>query len=97
MPKSEKKRGRAEPPKTLKGWRAIGAYLGIGEASAQRWARGGMPVRREGRFTLAEVNEIRKWLGKEAHMSAPAHVLTNEADISAALKESISALRRKRG
>ena len=95
MPKAGKKRGRAETPKTLKGWQAIGAYLGIGAASAQRWAKGGMPVRRQGRFTVADADEIRKWLGHEAHMPAPAHVLTNESDVTAALKASISALRRR--
>lgn len=37
----------------LKGWKAIAAYLVIPPATAQRWAREGMPVRREGRFTVA--------------------------------------------
>jgi hypothetical protein len=57
-----------------------------------------MPVKRQGRFTLANADELRQWLGKEAHMPAPAHVLTDQADedISAALKESISALRRQK-
>ena len=95
MPKAGKKRGRREPPKTLKGWQAIGAYLGIGEASAQRWAKSGMPVKRHGRFTVADADEIRQWLGREVHMPAPAHVLTNDADVTAALKESISALLRR--
>jgi hypothetical protein len=95
MPKAGKKRGRAEPPKTLKGWQAIGAYLGIGAASAQRWAKSGMPVRREGRFNVANAEEFRTWLGREAHMPAPAHVLTTGTDISAALKASISAVRRR--
>jgi hypothetical protein len=96
MPKPGKKPGREEPSKTLKGWQAIGAYLGIGEASAQRWAKGGMPVRRQGRFTVADADEIRRWLGREAHMPGAAHVLTNDADVTAALKESISALRRQK-
>ena len=53
--------------------------------------------RRQGRFTVANTEELRQWLGKEAHMPAPAHVLTDTGDdISAALKESISALRHKR-
>ena len=93
MPKARKSVKRVE---TLKGWKAIGAYLGIGAISAQRWAKGGMPVRREGRFTVADANEVRQWLGREAHMPAPAHVLTAGADVSAALKASISALRHKR-
>jgi len=92
MPKAKRK---ADQPavETLKGWSAIGAYLGIGAATAQRWAKSGMPVKRQGRYTVAEPDEIRQWLGKEAHMSAPAYVATDDADISAALKESISAVR----
>jgi hypothetical protein len=75
----------------------IGAYLGIGAAVAQRWAKSGMPVKRQGRFTVADPNEIRQWLGHEAHMPGAAHVVTGTGDdISAALKESISALRRQK-
>jgi hypothetical protein len=96
MPKTKKAVKQHGPPETLKGWKAIGSYLGIGEATAQSWAKSGMPVRREGRYTVANTEEVRRWLGTEAHMPAPAHVVTNDADISAALKESISAVRRKR-
>jgi hypothetical protein len=56
-----------------------------------------MPVRREGRFTIADVNEVRQWLGHEAHMPKPAYVLTPGADVSAALKESIAAVRQRKG
>jgi hypothetical protein len=94
MPRKSSK--RVEPPPTLKGWKAIGDYLGIGAAAAQRWAKGGMPVRREGRFTVADVDEIRRWLGRESHMPAPAHITTSGSDVTAALKESIAALRRKK-
>src|SRR4051812_20878859 len=96
MPKAKNSAAKREqPPQTLKGWQAIGSYLGVGAAIAQRWAKdSGMPVRKEGRFMVADVQELRRWLGREAHMPAPAHVLTADADISAALKESISALRR---
>jgi hypothetical protein len=96
MPKAGKKRGRQEPSQTLKGWKGIGDYLGIGAAVAQRWAKSGMPVKRQGRLTVADADEIRKWLGREAHMPGAAHVVTDTGDdISAALKESISALRRR--
>ena len=53
-----------------------------------------MPVKREGRYMVAQPDEIKQWLGREAHMAAPAHIATNDADISAALKESIAAVRR---
>src|SRR4051794_3042882 len=80
----------------LKGWKAIGDYLGIGAAAAQRWSKTGMPVRREGRFTVANPREISEWLGREANMPAPAHVVKTEADMSTALKDSISALRKQK-
>ena len=95
MPK-RKTYKRAEPPQIVKGWAAIGKYLGVSTATAQHWAKTGMPVRREGRYTVAAPNEIRQWLGREAHMPAPAEVLAPGTDISAALKESISALKRKK-
>ena len=94
-------RAKREPqPETLNGWAAIGSYLGVGAATAQRWARvggqraGPMPVRREGRYTVADIDELRAWLGKEAHMSGPAVVATTDADVSAALKASIKAARK---
>src|SRR5436305_13990151 len=91
-----KTKHKAEPAQLLKGWKAIGDYLGIGAASAQRWAKSGMPVRREGRFTVANADDLRAWLGREAHMAAPAEIVTSGTDVSAALKQSLAALRRKR-
>jgi len=77
----------------LKGWKAIAGFLGIPPGTAQRWARDGMPVRREGRFTVAEPNELSAWLGRESHMPGPAQVTTDKADLADALKESIAAMR----
>jgi len=79
---------------TLRGWKAIAEFLAIPSTTAQRWAKGGMPVRREGRFTVADAEELRGWLGRESEMPAPAHIATNNADLAAGLKESISAIRR---
>src|ERR1051325_8744981 len=95
-PMRNRKAKPSEPLATLKGWKAIGDYLGIGPATAQRWAKGGMPVRRERRFTVAEIEAIRQWLGRESHMPAPARIVTSNADIAGALKDSIAALRRKK-
>ncbi len=86
-------------PKTsdlLKGWAAIGKFLGLTPATAHRGAKAGMPVRREGRFTVANRAELEAWLGRESGMPKPAHVMTGDADISAALKDSIAAARRAR-
>jgi hypothetical protein len=80
----------------LKGWAAIAAFLAIPISTAQRWAKDGMPVHREGRFTVADAKELSAWLGRESHMAGPAHVATGATDLAIALKESISAARRER-
>jgi len=54
-----------------------------------------MPVKREGRFTLADPDELRAWIGREAGMPRPAHIATNTADLAAGLKESIAAAKKK--
>jgi hypothetical protein len=64
--------------------------------SAQTWAKQGMPVKREGRFTIADPDEVQAWLGHQSHMPGPAHILTDEADIARALKESILIMKRKK-
>jgi phage terminase Nu1 subunit (DNA packaging protein) len=80
----------------LKGWTTIAHFLGIRVATAHRWASEGMPVRREGRFTVADREAVSAWLGRESHMPKPAHVMTEDADMAAALKESIAAARKKK-
>ena len=74
---------------------AIARYLCIPVATAHRWASEGMPVRREGRFTVADREAVSAWLGRESHMPEPAHVMTEDADMAAALKESIAAARKR--
>jgi hypothetical protein len=91
---SSKNQPAAEGP--LKGWTAIARYLGIPVATAHRWAGEGMPVRREGRFTVADRDAVSAWLGRESHMPKPAHVMTEDADMAAALKESIEAARKRK-
>jgi hypothetical protein len=80
----------------LKGWAAIAAFLAIPVSTAQRWAKEGMPVHREGRFTVANAEELSSWLGRESHMAGPAHVATGATDLAGALKESISAAKREK-
>ncbi|HKD78592.1 MAG TPA: hypothetical protein VKH81_02805 [Candidatus Angelobacter sp.] len=89
------KKKTAEPG-TLKGWAAIAKFLGTSPASAQTWARQGMPVKRDGRFTVADPTEVQSWLGRQSHMPGPAHILTDDSDITAALKDSISTLKQKK-
>lgn len=90
-------KNRKKPPQDdkLRGWKAIATYLGISESAAHRWAKNGMPVKREGRSTVASAEELRTWVGHESHMPEAAHIVTPETDISAALKASITATRRQ--
>jgi hypothetical protein len=81
--KQDQPKKKAQPPAAegaLKGWTAIARYLGIPVATASE----GMPVRREGRFTVADRDAISAWLGRESHMPKPAHVMTEDADMAAA-------------
>jgi len=84
------------PAQVLKGWAAIAKFMGTTPASAQTWAKQGMPVKREGWFTVADPAEVQAWLGRQSHMPKPAHILTNDTDIAAALKESISVVKRQK-
>jgi len=93
---SKRKESAGATEGSLKGWAAIARYLGIPVATAHRWASEGMPVRREGRFTVADRDEVSAWLGRESHMPKPAHVMTEDADMAAALKESIAAARKRK-
>lgn len=97
MRRTAKKRVQQEPPRILKGWKAIGEYLGVGASEAERWAAGlGMPVSKVGRGIVASEQELREWIAKQSHMPGPAIVLNREADIAEALKESISSVRRQK-
>jgi|SRR5689334_4602983 len=78
----------------LKGWKTIADFLGLPVSTAQRWGRSGMPIRREGRFTVADADELRQWLGRESEMPAPAHIATNTSDLAAGLKASLAAARK---
>lgn len=55
-----------------------------------------MPIRREGRFTVADPGELQAWLGHESHMKAPARVMTEDADIATALKDSLAVARKEK-
>ena len=78
----------------LKGWAAIAEFLKIPGTTVQRWAKTGMPVKREGRFTTAKPDELLAWLGREAGMPRSAQIATNTADLAGGLKESIAAMKK---
>src|SRR5947199_10145774 len=74
----------------LKGWNEIASFLGQPVAVAQRWARSGMPVMREGRFMYASREELSQYLGREAGLDVPVHIATENADLSADLKRALA-------
>lgn len=65
MPRTKR---RAENSELLKEWVAIARLRGLTPAITRRWARGGMPLRREGRFTVAERGKVARMAGKESGM-----------------------------
>ena len=74
----------------LKGWTEIASFLGQPVAVAQRWARSGMPVMREGRFMYASREELSGYLGREAGLNVPVHIATENMDLSGDLKRALA-------
>ena len=74
----------------LKGWNEIASLLGQPVAVAQRWARSGMPVAREGRFMYGTREELSRYLGREAGLDVPVHIATENIDLSADLKRALA-------
>ena len=74
----------------LKGWNEIASFLGQPVAVAQRWARSGMPVTREGRFMCASRDELSVYLGREAGLDVPVRIATENMDLSADLKRALT-------
>jgi len=74
----------------LKGWNEIASFLGQALAVAQRWARSGMPVTREGRFMYASREELSRYLRSDAGLDVPVHIATEGMDLSADLKRALA-------
>jgi hypothetical protein len=72
-----------------KGWQNIAGFLGQPISVAQRWAKTGMPVTREGRFVTASPEALNEWLGRESG-TGPIHVATPQTDLSAELKRGLT-------
>ena len=87
---------KKEQPRALKGWKEIAGYLAQPVATAQRWAKSGMPVRREGRYTVATSEELNRWLGREAGKKEPVHIATDNSDLSGNLKRALAEARQHR-
>ena len=87
---------REKQPDLLKGWKKISEYLGQPVATAQRWSKTGMPVRREGRFMVASPEELSRWLGREAGVGQPVRIATDNADLSTDLRRALADARHHR-
>jgi len=97
MPKFTKRSQKTKPnePEALKGWHRIAKFLGQPVATAQRWAKSGMPVTRQGRYVTAVPEELNRWLSRESG-AQPIHIATVTPDLSGDLKRGLSYLRQQR-
>ena len=88
MPKQKKESG------SLKGWQQIATFLGQPLSVAQRWAKSGMPVTREGRNVHASPEELNRWLGRES-AGEPVQIASESTDLSSELKRGLSYVRKR--
>jgi hypothetical protein len=86
MPRQKKESG------PLKGWQQIADFLGQPSSVAQRWAKSGMPVTREGRRVHASPDELNRWLVDES-AGEPVQIATETADLTSELKRGLSFVR----
>jgi hypothetical protein len=82
-----------ERPDLLKGWKEIANFLGQPVSVAQRWAKSGMPVAREGRRVHASIDELNHWMQRET--SEPVQIASNATDLGAELKRGLSFIRKQ--
>jgi len=78
---------------SLKGWRQIASFLGQPLSVAQRWAKSGMPVARQGRNVYASPEQLNLWLGRES-AGEPVQIASDSADLSSELKRGLSYVRK---
>ena len=84
MKKSRQSANKSGQPDHLKGWQQIAHFLGQPVSVAQRWAKSGMPVSKEGRSVTATPELLNRWLSRES--GEPVEVVTPETDLSAFAK-----------
>ncbi|HXM10898.1 MAG TPA: hypothetical protein VN946_13185 [Terriglobales bacterium] len=95
-----KRKGKSAPnsPKALssqasglRGWPAIAQFLGMPDSTVHRWAKEGMPVRREGRNVVASPEELNRWLQLTSGEAASVQVATPGSDLLKDLRASVAA------
>ena len=74
----------------LRGWSAIAQFLGLPNSTVHRWAKEGMPVRREGRNVVANPEELNQWLQRSSGEAIGVHVVTPGSDLLKDLRASIA-------
>lgn len=96
--KNIKDKKKAEPqPTILRGWKPIAEFLGQPVTVAQRWGGSGMPVKREGSYTVASAADLSNWLGRESGAREPVHIAAEaDNDLSSDLKRSLAVAKGKR-
>jgi hypothetical protein len=88
-----KRKNATSPPKSssdLRGWPAIAQFLGMPNSTAHRWAKEGMPVRREGRNVVASPEELNEWLQRTSGEAIGVHVVTPGSDLMKELRASLA-------
>lgn len=85
----------AQAPEVLQGWKAIADFMGQPVTVVERWAKEGMPVRREGRYTTARREELSAWVVRDIGARAPVHI-GDDSDFRDELRASVTEARRRR-
>jgi hypothetical protein len=93
--KPQRKPRPTSPVTPLKGWQQISAFLSQPVSVAQRWAKDGMPLKRQRRFVTATPEELNNWLGREVG-GEPVHVATADLDLSKELKRGLAFVRQQK-
>ena len=91
-PKGKGDSTNASPTKSsdLRGWPAITQFLGMPNSTVHRWAKEGMPVRREGRNVVARPEELNRWLQRTSGEAAGVHVVSAGSDLLKDLRASVA-------
>jgi hypothetical protein len=87
---------RPEAATRLQGWAAIARFLGQPTAAAQRWAKEGMPIAREGRHVTADPAALSAWLGRESGVHRAVHIAPGKEDLADDLKQALADLKQRR-
>jgi len=74
----------------LRGWQSIARFLGMPNSTVDRWAKEGMPVRREGRNVVASPEELNQWLQRTSGEPVGIHVVIPGSDLLKDLRASLA-------